>query len=93
MVTETALADPQATGWRRVGDGDSCAFCRMLIGRGEVYSEAGVTFASHDRCGCEAEPAYGDGERVSVKQYTASKRKQTDADRARVREWLREHDV
>lgn len=79
--------DPRLVGWRRVGDGSSCKFCRMLIGRGEVYSAETARFAAHDNCGCSAEPAYG-GESASVVQYAASARKQTDRDRARVREYL-----
>lgn len=81
-------------GWRRIGRADGkepCDFCAMLIGRGEVYSSGVaevVRFASHDGCKCQAEPAFDGGEPVDVRQYTASKRNITDADRARVREWL-----
>lgn len=89
-ITESAIADPQADGWQRVGDGSSCAFCAMLIGRGSVYSEAGVDFASHDKCGCSAAPAFT-GQPRPVKPYTPSLRTATDADRARVREYLRTH--
>lgn len=79
--------DPDAVGWRRVGDGDSCGFCRMLIGRGEVYSAETARFGAHDDCGCLAEPAWG-GEPVRVEQYLATKRTLTDADRARVKDFL-----
>ena len=33
-----SVADPASRGWQRVGrGGKTCAFCRMLIGRGDVY--------------------------------------------------------
>jgi hypothetical protein len=86
-VTESALADPAATGWQRVGAG-SCAFCQMLISRGAVYSEATADFASHDHCKCAAVPAWG-GAPLPVKPYTPSAKKGSDADRARVRAYLR----
>lgn len=89
-VTGSAIADPRADGWQRVGDGDSCAFCRMLIGRGAVYSEAGADFASHDKCGCSAVPAFN-GQPRPVKPFEPSSRNITDADRARVREWIASH--
>ncbi|UYL87836.1 hypothetical protein SEA_MALISHA_5 [Gordonia phage Malisha] len=41
--------DPQARGWQRSGIGQ-CAFCRMLIGRGAVYTRASANFGSHDNC-------------------------------------------
>ena len=88
-VAGSAVADRAAGGWQRVGVGE-CAFCRMLIARGAVYSEATATFASHDHCRCVAQPAWG-GQAVPVKAYTPSTRNITDRDRARVREWLREN--
>lgn len=54
-VTGSSVADPQARGWMRVGDG-GCDFCRMLIGRGAVYTEASADFESHDHCNCGAAP-------------------------------------
>lgn len=89
-VTSASIADPQSDGWQRVGDGDTCAFCSMLIGRGSVYSEASADFASHDKCGCTAVPAFS-GEPRPVKPYTPSQRNITDADRARVRDWIASH--
>lgn len=86
-VTAAAVADPAAKGWQRIGDG-SCAFCQMLISRGAVYSDATARFASHDNCNCSAHPAWG-GEPLPVEPYTPSSRRGTDADRARVREYLR----
>ena len=88
-VAGSSIEDPAAEGWQRQGSG-SCAFCAMLIGRGAVYSEAGADFAAHDHCNCSAVPAFK-GEPRPVKPYTPSARKASDADRARVREYLRTH--
>ena len=59
-VAATASNDRKAVGWRRVTDGNPCAFCAMLASRGPVYrdatSAAGLQYHSH--CGCTAEPAY-----------------------------------
>lgn len=57
-VMGSATADPQARGWKRVGDGSSCSFCSMLLGRGAVYADATADFRSHDNCGCSAAPAW-----------------------------------
>lgn len=88
-IITSSLADPASDGWQRVGDG-SCAFCQMLIARGAVYSEANVDFASHDWCNCGVAPAFG-GKVRPVKPYTPTSRNITDADRARVRKYLRTH--
>lgn len=59
-VAATAGSDRKAVGWRRVTDGNPCAFCAMLASRGPVYRDAasadGLQYHSH--CGCSAEPAY-----------------------------------
>lgn len=89
-IMDSSLADPSASGWQRETDGNACAFCEMLAGRGSIYSEAGADFASHDACGCSAVPAF-DGQPRLVKPYTPSARNITDADRARVRDYLRTH--
>lgn len=57
-VAATVAADPRASGWRRVLGGGGCDFCRMLAGRGSVYSQTTSHFESHDHCGCTAEPVY-----------------------------------
>jgi hypothetical protein len=88
-IRESAIADPAADGWQRVGDG-SCGFCTMLIARGAVYSDKTANFASHDHCNCAAVPAFG-GQPRPAKPYTPSSRNISDADRARVREYLRTH--
>lgn len=89
-VAGNSVADPAASGWQRVARGDGCAFCQMLAGRGAVFSEASADFASHDDCNCAAVPAWS-GQPVPVKPYTPSLRGASDADRARVREYLRTH--
>lgn len=57
-IMRSSIADPAAKGWKRVGSGDTCDFCAMLIGRGAVYSTTSVKFRSHDNCGCAAAPAW-----------------------------------
>ncbi len=52
MLVEASRRDPNVNGWARISDGSSCPFCAMLVSRGPVYSEATVSFRSHDRCGC-----------------------------------------
>lgn len=66
-IQEWAAKDTRATGWRRVSDGDPCAFCAMLVTRGPVYtSEKTALHADtvsgkyHAHCGCTVEVVYGD---------------------------------
>lgn len=56
-IMGSSVADPAARGWQRAGSGN-CDFCRMLIGRGAVYTEASAAFDSHDHCGCVGVPAF-----------------------------------
>ena len=97
-VRQTSLTDDRLGGWSRVGTGDTCGFCSMLIGRGAVYSEKSVRFASHLNCNCEVMPAYGD-QAKSVEEYRKSDRtikfddKQRQASKDRVAHWLEVHDV
>lgn len=86
-VMGSSIADPGAHGWAREGSGGSCSFCLMLVSRGAVYSEASADFASHDHCNCTAVPAF-DGESRPVKPFTPTSRQISDADRARVRDWI-----
>lgn len=95
-ITDSAIADPKAAGWRRVGVGDSCGFCRMLIGRGGVYSEKGVEFKSHDHCNCAAAPSWDTNARKTIGiPYQASRKNRSDdmkaRDNARAREWIADH--
>lgn len=59
-VARTTGRDLRAIGWRRVTDGNPCAFCAMLASRGPVYRDGasadGLQYHAH--CGCTAEPAY-----------------------------------
>lgn len=58
-IISSVGADKHSEGWARVTDGDPCAFCAMLAGRGPVYkSEFTADFQAHDHCGCVAEPIY-----------------------------------
>ncbi|QFQ29718.2 hypothetical protein EEW87_004290 [Janibacter melonis] len=57
-VVESSVADPAASGWRRATRAGACGFCRMLAGRGGVYSESSVEFKSHDNCHCTAKPEF-----------------------------------
>lgn len=90
-ISASSVDDPAAEGWQRAGSGE-CAFCAMLIGRGAVYSERSADFASHDHCNCQAVPAFR-GRARPVRPYTPSSRVVTDADRARVRDYLAANDV
>lgn len=85
-VMLNSLADPSSVGWQRVGVG-SCAFCLMLISRGAVYSESTARFASHDGCKCSAQPAWSN-QPLPVRPYTPTSRRVSDADRARVSDYL-----
>jgi hypothetical protein len=89
-VMESAIADPKADGWQRLGQGTNCAFCDMLISRGVVYSQRTAEFGAHDHDDCVAVPAFG-GHPREVKPYTPSERDSTEADRARAREWIASH--
>jgi hypothetical protein len=67
LIDKTTGADQQAVGWRRVTDGNPCAFCAMLASRGPVYRSqdraraiAGSGLRYHGHCGCTAEIVYGD---------------------------------
>ncbi len=57
-IIEAVQSDRQCQGWIRVSDGDPCAFCAMLLGRGPVYKEETAGFEAHDHCACGAEPVY-----------------------------------
>lgn len=57
-VARNSVEDKAARGWKRVGEGSSCEFCSMLLGRGAVYTEATADFRSHDHCDCSAAPAW-----------------------------------
>ena len=91
-VTTSAVDDPRSRGWQRVRLGDTCGFCIMLESRGAVYTEQTVDFAAHDNCDCQAVPAW-DGQPKQVRPYTPSVRSVSDADRARTRRWVADHNA
>lgn len=74
LIDLTARADQSVLGWRRVTDGNPCAFCAMLATRGPVYgSESSARSSSngsryHDWCGCSAEMVYGSWEPNKAEQ-------------------------
>jgi hypothetical protein len=55
-IVESTRRDPRAHGWQRVASGSACAFCSELDG--EVMSEDGASFQSHDGCACTGEPLW-----------------------------------
>lgn len=85
-VTTSAVEDPKAVGWQRVGSGE-CTWCRMLISRGFVYTESTANFAAHDHCRCSAVPAWG-GRAHPVKPFTPSLRGTSKADQQRAKAWI-----
>lgn len=93
-VVENAQRDPQAAGWSRVARPGACGFCRMLADRPDaVYTEASVTFRSHDHCHCAASPSWASNVvKVSREPYRQSQRRRSDdtkkADNARAREYI-----
>lgn len=46
-------ADDGIYGYRRVADGDACAYCRMING---AFVKSAGAFPLHNRCGCGLEP-------------------------------------
>lgn len=57
-ILRSVADDKEALGYGRVTDGNPCAFCAMLAGRGPVYKKETADFQAHDECGCGAEPVY-----------------------------------
>lgn len=50
--------DRRAMGYARTTGGNACAFCAMLVSRGNVYGERSGDFPAHDHCACSLEPVY-----------------------------------
>lgn len=92
-ITTNRRRDPASVGWRRVTTGSGCKFCAMLGSRGAVYKEATARFASHANCHCTAAPVFEgqDGPEADVMQYVASKRSRSDAERAKLRDYLNQN--
>jgi len=74
-VQLSAAADPAARGWHREVRAGACDFCRLLAGRGGVYTEKSVRFAAHHNCHCVAVPSWdASAPEVPVSAYVASRR-------------------
>lgn len=60
-ISRSTIRDPAAAGWSRHTRGDACSFCKMLAGRGAVYSSGSVRFDSHGGCHCVPQPEWASG--------------------------------
>lgn len=86
-VMRSAVAMPDAEGWRRVASASGCTFCRVLAERKELYYDETVDFGAHDHCNCAAEPVFSvpavgqspEDYRREVADYTPSARYETPA--------------
>lgn len=94
-IAQSILRDPNGRGWERHVRAGGCKFCRMLAGRGGVYTKESVTFASHGGCNCVAKPSWDpNAPEVPVEAYVASEKtsnmneEQKAAHRARVQAFL-----
>ncbi|WP_323986211.1 VG15 protein [Microbacterium plantarum] len=69
-IAATSQRDRRSIGWRRVTDGNPCAFCAMLASRGPVYRDASTAegLKYHAHCGCTAEPMYTEWEPTEAEQ-------------------------
>lgn len=80
MINETTAADTRAIGWRRVSDGNPCAFCAMLVTRGPVYSSSGKAVATGgevsditDRVDARQKLSMASGSRLSVSRNSSTR--------------------
>lgn len=92
MIDATTKADTRAIGWRRVTDGNPCAFCAMLAARGPVYASsdkaggmAGQGLEFHGHCGCTAEILYSEwkpneAERQYIESYKKAAKEAQEVD-------------
>lgn len=93
-VQDSAGRSERAVGWRRVTDGNPCAFCAMLASRGPVYTVSTAPLTQfgdryHKGCGCTAEPVYGKwipspDEMQFISSYERAAREADAADEARI---------
>ena len=89
-ITTNSRRDPSSVGWRRIASGSGCKLCRMLADKGAIYKESTARFAAHGHCHCSAAPVFNgqDGPEADVMQYVASRKRRSEKDRARLREYL-----
>ena len=66
LIDQSARANRRSGRYRRVTDGQPCAFCAMLASRGPAYSDETAYFRAHDHCGCTAEEAFGGWEPTAL---------------------------
>lgn len=95
LVDESTSADQRAIGWRRVTNGNPCAFCAMLASRGPVYGSkaraeqiGGNGLRYHGHCGCTAETVYGEwipteAEQRYIDEYEKAAQEANDAGQSR----------
>lgn len=55
-LSSSAIEDPRAQGWVRVGRGE-CDWCRQYLD-GEIHYIEGYDFPAHDNCLCGVDPAW-----------------------------------
>lgn len=88
-IRASSLADSTARGYRRVTDGNPCAFCALLVARDITRGDFGdAGFKAHRKCGCSAEPVYGppnlsDVEESWVAAYNSAAKATSKAGEAR----------
>lgn len=103
-ITQNVAEDPDSPGWKRFARPEACRFCKMLAGRGAVYTEATARFAAHGAftagkktggdCMCIAGPEFGGKEtwaEATPMQYVASSKKRTPAQQKALRDYLNQH--
>lgn len=98
LISDSAAAHHGT--WRRVSDGNPCAWCAMLVGRGAVYKSAatatGTAGRYHFHCGCTAEEVFGQWEPTAqeeryVAAYTEARSSAVDMDDRQVAEKMRQN--
>lgn len=98
LIDLTTHADTRAIGWRRVTDGNPCAFCALLASRGPSYGSqatasriGGSGLRYHGHCGCTAEIVYGawqpsEAEQRYIDEYEKAAQEANDAGQPRTQE-------
>lgn len=87
-VRGSLSADRVGRGWQRIAGAGACSFCKMLAGRGAIYSADTADFAAHDHCGCSVAAVYSE-QPIEVRAYEPSPRgrwsdRASDDDRERM---------